>query len=233
VTLWGAHELARHLGDVAVRALGPSPPAPSGQGLERRVAAEAARRALRAHAGGVLGLRRDRLAWTAPAWLPVHELRVALAEPAGRLRPRLRVTRLHALYEAVAGTPLAADAEPLPAVPVTLDAPRLPVRVRPADLEAAVADAVRRRDAAAQPATRDRHAAALDALGLPGEANGIAVEGRRTLLVPVAVGLVARGGTERLVVLDAVTGRVDPGLSDALTTRLADVVPVLAPGAVV
>lgn len=230
VALWGADELARRIGRTAVDAItGGAVSGPTGIGPERRVPGEEAARALRVHVTGPVGLSRERLRAVADAWVPLHEVRVAVGERRGRVRPRLRVTRLHLLYEAVGGDLLDVSTEPAGAGAITLDAPVLPERVRSADIAAAIEESARRRDAVTQPGARERHREALLRRGVPPDAEGVAAEGRRTVHLPVTVGLVARGATERLVVLDAVTGRVDPVLSDALTRRLAEVAPLLVP----
>lgn len=230
VTLWGGDELSRHIGRAALDALtGDAPPLPRAPGLARRVPAHQAARALRVHVTGPLGVSRDRLGAVGDAWLPLHELRIAAGGWTGRMRPRLRVGRRHVLYEAVCGTVVGVADDPLATDAVALDAPVLPVRVRAADLEGAVTDAAHRRDAVTQDRARERHRAALADLGVDADAEGVVVEDHRTVHLPVSVAVVTRGATERLVVLDAVAGRVDDALSDALTRRLADVVPCLAP----
>ncbi|HWH14416.1 MAG TPA: restriction endonuclease [Miltoncostaeaceae bacterium] len=230
VNLWGADDLAARLGRRALGALAPLP-APVGDGLARRVDHAAAARHLRVHVAGALGLGRERLEWAVPAWLPVHELTLACAAPAGRVRRRVRVAHVHVTVDAVAGSVLAAADAPLTTAPVALDAPALPDEVRASALVQRL-DALARRSAGlVQPAARARAVAELTRLGVPDGTEEVRVEAVRTLVVPVAVGLVRRRDGRRLAVLDAVTGRVDASLSDALTPCLALVTAALTPAA--
>jgi len=229
VVLWGAAELGARLGRVALGALAPAP-APVAEGLPRRVAEPAAVRLLRLHVAGALGLRRERLAWARAAWLPVHELTVACAAPAGRVRRRVRVLHVHVAFDGLAGSVLCAAPTPLPAEPVGLDAPTLPVAVGAPAIAQRVDALARRRAALVQPAARERVSAELAAMGVPPDAEEVRAEGARALVTPVVVGLVDGRDGRRLAVLDAVTGRVDAALSDALTPRLSDVLPALDEG---
>ena len=223
VVLWGAAELAARIGADAVAALG-APPAPAAAaGLARRVHGGDAVRALRVHAGGALGLSGERAVWARAAWLPLAEIRLACASPAGRMRRRLRVTHLHVLQDAVTGTALRVETSPLAAGPVPLDAPVLPGDPGARALRTRLEEALRRRAERVQPAAQRRAAAAAARMGVPDDAGEVHVEEVRGLVLPVAVALVAGRRGRRLAVLDAHAGRIDDLLSDLVTPRLAEV----------
>jgi hypothetical protein len=137
---------------------------------------------------------------------------------------------VHVAFDGLAGSVLCAAATPLAAGPVTLDAPALPSAVGPSELAQRVDALARRRAGLVQAAARGRLTAELERLGVPPGAEEVRAEGARSLLAPVVVGLVRAREGRRLAVLDAVTGRVDEPLSDALTPRLADVLPALGDG---
>lgn len=232
VRLWGPRELAGRMGRAAVTGLtAPAAAGPAAEGLPRRIGAAEGRRRLRVHAGGVLGMSRDRLEWDSPAWLPVHEVTAVVTVLHGRVRPRPHALRAHLAFDGVAGSALARAATAAPTVPVVLDAPALVEATPPRAMTDAIARALARRDAAVQPATRARHAAALEALLLEPDALDVRVEAVRTYHAPVHLALLRRrAGHERIAVLDAGTGRVDAALSDALTPHGAALAERLAAG---
>ncbi len=220
IAVWRRDELHRLVGDAALAGLAPRP-APTADAVPRARPVDACHRALRMQAGGALGLARGhRGAWS--AWLALHELTVGETTARGR-RGRHQAQTVHPVFEAVTGTLVGIHDAPLATEPVAVDAPVLPVCVAASVPAAAVADAVARRDRAVQPATRDRHRDALAALGVDPDAVDAVVEATRTVLVPVTVALVTRRGASHAVVLDDVSGRLDPALGDALTARLGDV----------
>lgn len=215
MSLWTREVLAQHLGHAAMEEVRRPLHGAQMEGFARRVASREALRALRVHVTGSWGLRRERLIEAWRAWLPLHELELAVTADTGRGPARARTVVV--TCDAVAGELWSTADAAADGAAVERDAPVIDARVTAAALEEAITQAAVRRDQVSQPAARARHMATLDAYGIDPAARQVTVARRRTLYLPVWLGVAERRQGHRVVVLDGVCGRIDPELGDRLT----------------
>jgi hypothetical protein len=196
--------------------------------VELRCPAERAERLVVRQARGRLGLTRERVDWIRPAWVAYHLVVVATTV---ERRPFLRRNANRSswrwnLYDSVTGTWWRSLDGPAVVVPVPLAA-QVPPALPAGRVTTAIRRAVARREACAGAPARDRWAAALEELGVPGEASSVSVERTETLYWPFWIGLVRCRSETRLVAVDGVAGAVCPAASQAFTAGLAHVLRAL------
>lgn len=226
IDVWGRDEVRHHLGPDAGIGGSDSGAGVGDRGLALAPALDEARgeRLVRqAAAGGVLGLGRERVVWSGPAWLPACELRLAFSRTAGRLHRRVAVTRSWNLYETLSGSLVGAAGAPRPFAEVALEGRAVTPLVRETRIAAGVRKAVARFQAVTSPAALDRHAADLAALGVPTPLLSVDVEDARTVLLPFYLGLLERGSQQRLVAVDATTRSTLAAVTAAANAHLRHV----------
>lgn len=232
VELWGPAELEARLGRLPLARAVAGPAVRLGDALPRRADPATGERLVRGERRGWLGKGRETVEWVAPVWLPHHLVCLSTTEeaPAGWFggRPAVRATWRWNLYDALTG----ALRETSPVEPVTVEAdlsPAVPATVAAGALLGELRQAVPRRDGVATGAARARHAARLEALGVPAGALAVGVEGSRVVHRPVYLGLLRSGRGTRLVAVDGHRGAVDRAAGEALTGMIGYVVRALSP----
>ena len=219
IAIWDRAELERRLGSAAVAALAPTPVRSARTGIARRTSSADAQRLVQAATRGVFGFGRGRLCGQGDAWLPVIEVRFGCGDRTG-VRKRLRMRPAIVRYEALAGTPLGAEAAAIPVGSCGDDgAPQLAADLTGDALRGDLERTIARDGTLVQGAARERHAIAWETLRIP-DAEVVLVEAVTTLEWPVHVAVVDDRAGLRVVVVDAWAARVDATLSECCTARL-------------
>ncbi|MGH9066860.1 MAG: restriction endonuclease [Acidimicrobiales bacterium] len=241
IELWAGEEIGRRLAQ--------APPAPSVVVLGQPAVVgpdRAARTARRARAGRS-GRSREAVVASDLAWLPVHELALAVAargvqevRGARARRParsgpgegRVAVSRVWNLYEALSGSYLGATADPEPWAELEVGAVAIPPLVRSSQLVAELRRTTTRLARVATEAAVARHRAALGSLGVGVEGGRdlqeVDIEGTRLVHLPYHLCLLEGRDGERVVAVDARTGALAPVVADAATAKLRHVAEALA-----
>lgn len=230
IDLWGPSEIEDRLGPPALSALSAAPavsawPAPA---VPLRCGAERARWLVDGQARGRFGLRGEQVGWVRPVWVAQHRVVVATTGE-GRAFLGRRASRSHVvanLYDGLTGA-WWRSFDGVPETPEVAMTARVPPAVPAGRVAAMIRRAQARRDASASPAARDRWSAALEALGVPGDAASVSVEATETLYWPFWLGLLTgrRGGGSRLVAVDGsvASAAVCPVASEACTAGMGHI----------
>jgi hypothetical protein len=224
--LWGPEELRRHLGDLRLLGLGGPPAGRPAVGVPAAVSGQRAEASLARRVRGVV--RPERLVALGLLWMPWHQLRIATSRDEGALRPRVVTRRAWNRYDGLRGGLVRSSAAEPALERVDTASGALPTRIGARRIEADLARALAGWRDAATDAGAERHAERLAALGIEVPLHDLVVESAALVHLPAWTGLLARRGAERVVALDAVTGRVDEDLGRLLTAEAALVREALA-----
>lgn len=224
IELWDAGEVAP--GQVADRD-GLRLPGSAVLGPAVEAGPQLARRVVNRARVGRLGAGREVVVAFALAWVPVHELALALIRRHGRIRQHSAVTRCWNRYEGLTGGLLAVDVAPQ----VFSEQPSgdrvLPCLVRDTRLAADIRRAMERLAGAVTEATAARHAVVLAGLGVDESVEQVEVEQARLVHLPFHLALLRRGQARRVVAVDGCSGRLAPAVGAAATATLGQVVDAL------
>ncbi|MGH9132402.1 MAG: restriction endonuclease, partial [Ilumatobacteraceae bacterium] len=103
IEIWGAEELAQHLGGYGFASLGSDRSRISAVGFPFELAEAAARRRVESEARGRLGIGAEEIAWFSPVWVPAAMMRIALSRPEGRIKKVLQTRRIWNIYDLLTG----------------------------------------------------------------------------------------------------------------------------------
>lgn len=240
IDLWGPDELRRHLGEAVFAELEagldlPASPAEGGRvtatlglGHPFRVPLADAGRTIRASGRGRLGRRgREELVWLGSIWMPAHSVRLTVAQPeVRRFKTRLRATEQENLYEALGGTCIGPVRTTWEEVAVDRQLALAP-GVRDTKVHAALRRAVEGYERVSSPAARERHAAKLAELGIPGPCASLSIDATALVHLPLHVGILDLDGRQRALAVTGHTGQVSSKLSEVLTANLAVLRPLV------
>jgi len=220
LTIWERRELDARLGAATLAALTPAPAVAQRRGVARAVTRARAERTLRSEVRGPLGMARRQLRWLGDAWISMFEVRFGCAERAG-VRRRLRVRPAYTVYESLTGGAVWSSARPTAIAPDLRDAaPTLPGVVGAETLRTELAHMLERAALLVQPTAVERHQEACRALLIP-DAAYVSLDEVVVMEWPVCLAIVDDRRGSRAVVLDAVSGRIDPELGERCTAQLA------------
>jgi hypothetical protein len=236
IELWGPAELRRHLGDDLVAGLagpmsagggGSGPVTDAGVSVGPGVAFASgpgpARRQVRWAGMGRLQLRTlERVVWFEPVWVPGWSVQLTVAAEGDghrRFRPKARSTTFENLYDGIDGAFLGdspgwteIEVDPARCLRPTLRDTTLHTRMR-----RAVDDLQRVTTAPAI----ERHQLQLVNLGVPVDTTGISIDATTAVHLPFHVGILDRGGEQRVVAVAGDTGQISAPVSHVLTMNLA------------
>lgn len=222
IDLWGPAELEARLGQVALAGLQAGPVALRAVGFPVVVSEEEAHRAITAQSRGRLGLGKEEVMGTKLVWVPFFLFQIACSRPDKQLfrKAALKTRTIWNAYEALQGSLHASweAAPPLDEVAMTV---ALRPRVKPTTITGQLQKTLAKWTEVVRPATQERYATMLAALGIPLPTSSISIDSQRELYIPFHLGRLRSRGAERLVAVDAVTGRVDEGLGKVLTAHLS------------
>jgi hypothetical protein len=222
IELWGPRELATqmgrisHMGRTSLCASQRTRAEVPRQGLAFAVDDEVALRRIERFTRGPRGSVPEEISWLGSLWLPTWSLRLGLMRDEGHLRRIPRVTRVWNSYEALTGRFTYGSLTPLDLVDVDLARGHVRPTLKASKVkELLITNWTNWREDAAY-AAKKRHAAALTMMGIPLPAYELAIEDTTLAYHPLWVAFMSRDGQQRLMVLDGVTGREQPGLSRVL-----------------
>jgi hypothetical protein len=220
LAIWERRELDARLGAATLAALTPAPPVAQRRGVARAVTQLRAERTLRSEVRGPLGMARGQLRWLGDAWMTMLEVRFGCAERAG-VRRRLRVRPAYTVYESLTGGPCWSSTRPAAVAPDLRDpAPTLPGAVGADALRNELTHMLERAALLVQPSAVERHQEACRALMIP-DAAYVSIDEVVAVEWPICLAIVDDRRGSRVVVLDAVGGRIDPQLGERWTAQLA------------
>ena len=229
IEVWGPDELRRHLGDsvFADVAGGAAPPRGGGRSALAwpfQADPAEAERSIQRDGKGRFGLRTlEDSTWFAPIWLPIHMLRLTIAQPqTRRLRQHIASIVVNNAYEGLGGTFVGS----VPAAPMELllgDVVAIKPLCRDTQIHGALRKTVEARQKVTSPAAIQRHDANLRRLGLPLPCQSLSIDQTDLVYLPVYAGMLQTSGQDRMVAVNGITGALDEGLSQALTSHLAHV----------
>lgn len=219
VDVWDGDELARRLGPDATS--NPSGAlTSSAQALVGEVEPGRAETLIRRQLRGVI--RRESLAWSGPVLLPAYELQLAVTRADDDRRPRPVTRRSWNVYEALGGALLEVLSSPAPTEPVELGEEVVDPLLHHQSVVRELLRTVNRYLHVTTPSASDRHAHRLASLGVETPVDSVEVEDVRPVLLRAHLGLVRRGGGERLAAV-VQGGRTSPALDAALTSSIRHV----------
>jgi hypothetical protein len=216
IDLWGRDELAAQLGRISLCG-SPRPHAEAPRrGIAFAVEDEAALHRMERLVKGKRGSVREEIKWFGSLWLPTWSLRLGLMRDEGHLRRAPRVTRVWNDYEALTGRYTYGTS--VPQVLVDVDLTRGYVRpiLRASKVKERLNATWTSWHQESTYAGKKRHAATLAMMGIPLPAHELAIEATTLIYVPLWVAFMSRGEQERVVVLDGIDAREQPGLSRVL-----------------
>ncbi len=228
IELWGPDELTARLGQATVSDLRFTSSPVQALGVLFVAAGEPARRLVERSARGTLGVGREEIVWFGLIWLPVWILQLGITRLEG-FRRVSRVTRSWNRYEALTGRHLGSSHEPPQLVPIDLGTSHLRPILSDAKIRETLIASVERWRSVSSEEAKKRHAANLAKAGLQVPFRHVAAEGSQPAYEPLWSAFLTKGGKERIVAIDGVTGRERPDLGHALTTRVQWVRESLAP----
>ncbi|TMM17074.1 MAG: restriction endonuclease [Actinobacteria bacterium] len=226
IDLWGPAELDQLLGRAVARQLDVGRPAQVARGYPFSASEERALARARAQGKGRLGLRTvEQLVWFDPVWVPVYLVALSITSMEVRWgRERFVTKSVTNTYEAVSGTFLGpASPEDGAAVDVDLSGGAIRPGVRDTRVATEIRRAFDRWNDVQQDASKRRHAAALEALGVDVPCRSVSVDGCCLVHVPTYIGWLRADEHERVVALSGVSGSVLDELSAVLTSHLSHV----------
>lgn len=223
IEIWGDGQGGGSRGGVP----GPLRPGSAVLGPPLRVGPELARRVVGRARVGRLGPGREVVVASALAWVPAHELCLALTQSHGRIRPHTAVTRSWNCYEALTGTLIAVGTAPGDFAEQDAGPRALPALVGDVRVAGDLRRAMSRLAGVATAAATARHAAALGALGVAEAPEHLEVEESRMVHLPFYLALLRRRHCERIVAVDGRSGRPDPVVAGAATATSGQVVEAL------
>jgi len=227
IELWGPHEIRERLGAEAL-AGGPVAASEIGEALAPRITEERGRRTIEKAARGVFGIGGSELAAATLAWLPVHELQVAITRTSG-LRQRPSVTRIWPFYESLSGRLVQNADRPLDTTEQSLAPVVVRELWRPAKTTAALRKATDAWKRATGDTARARRAADLGALGVATPLVDLEVEKTRELYFPFYVGVLMRRDAQQLIGVSAIIGNRIPVMDLALSASAQHVLSAITP----
>jgi hypothetical protein len=221
IDLWGPAELDRHLGSAGLADLRTGPTVRVALGYPFASRIEAAEVLVRQQTKGRLGLRvLDEIVWLSPAWLPAYVVELGVTQATlRRRREHLTTTTLKNIYDAIGGEYLGKAPA---AAPIEVDLGTISIRpaLRDTQLANILRKAAERYVSVSQETAKQRHAASLDAMGIPTPCRAVDVGRSNIVHVPTYLAFLRRQGADRVVAVNAVTGQMSERLSAVLTTNI-------------
>ena len=219
IDLWGRDELAAHLGRISLcGSQRPHAEAPR-RGIAFAVEDEAALQRMERLAKGKRGSVGEEITWFGPLWLPAWSLRLGLVRDEGHLRTCPRVTRVWNDYEALTGRFTYGTSVPQILVDVELARGYVRPILKASKVKELLGATWTNWRQETTYAAKKRHAATLTMMGIPLPSHELAIEATTLIYVPLWVAFMSRGDNERVVVLDGMDAREQPGLSRVLVAN--------------
>lgn len=229
IELWGRDQIEQRLGRVSLAHLDAPPAGVLANGLSPRVEPHQARALVEKEGRGRFGLGREQIVFIEPVWIPVHLFEVACSRlQKDRLRKASVKTVAHWNgYEAIQGQ-LAYQFAGVPELGDVTMQRRLTSRVKDSKIAGDIAKTFERYAKVVQDSAKERHARALNAMGIPTPIQAVSVESRRAIFLPVFVARLASNGGDRIVAVDAHGGSIHARIGAVLTAHMGYLMEALA-----
>ena len=224
IELWGPDELSQRLGSVALAELN------AGQ-MNRytieilndsSVPVSALRSTMESQSRGLLGFGREEEIWAQYVWVPFHLLELHLSTLVKEFlrKPTVKVTPVWAVHNALNNEHFMT----LSVAPDTTSQNKdsvIPVKTKPKAIATEFTTTLKKFQEVTTDSAKARYRGKLLGLGLPDNLQNLSVENVKVVHHPFFAGMFRRRGNERLVAVDAVTGKFDPATSQVLTENLS------------
>jgi hypothetical protein len=182
-------------------------------GFPRQLAADGARALVDANTRGRLGIGKEGVVWSADAWMPVAVVQLTLMEMRVFGRSRAGTSQAWAVYDLLAGTFVTRLDEEPPRDPVVLDGGVIRHRLKLKDPSKRLDDVIAKYDKVTSDDAKAKYRAQLADLGVP-DWHTATTGSSSPFLYPVYIAIARqKGGTERILAVDAFRSRIDDDLS--------------------
>lgn len=220
ITVWGPDEMQPHLGKAQLVGL-QNRPMIEEVGFPRLLTGDAAQAFVEKETGGRLGFGKEDVTWSGDAWLPVSVVQMTLMQM-GSLRRKTAASQMWGVYGLIGGTFVTGlDAEP-ERTPVQLDADRIQPTLKVTDPAKTLDKIVTTYRKVTSDDAKAKYRGHMANLGVPDWQ--VPNTGTSTpFLYPVHLAIAQKGGTERVVAIDAFRSRPDADLGHELTVAIVNV----------
>jgi hypothetical protein len=225
IDLWGPEEIAARLGATATAAVEHRPATRTVEGFPQQVASEQLHLMLTSETKGLFGLSREELVWSGLIWLPFYALEIRCSKMEKELfrKAALKATPIWNLYSGLDGSLYVHFADQphfhqLPAEVLILP------KTKERQIRSELKQAMDKRASVVTASARSRHTATLSAMGIPPLVEHVSIDASREVYEPFYIGILQRGGKDRIVAIDAYRGHKSDSMSQTLTAHLRYVV---------
>jgi len=218
IELWGPEQLNARLGNVPMADIRTAAPVQA-IGVPFDTSADRVHQLVERLASGTLGLGRETIDWFGPIWLPVLMLQLGITRLDGRFRPVPRVTRIFNSYEMLAGDLVVPSPMAPSTVQVDLGGFHIRILVTEPEIRDRVTITTQRWRAAKTDSAKQQQFATLGKLGVQPPLRDLVVERSSLWYAPLWAAFLGKGGRERIVAIDGVTGKERPGLGQIMTAQ--------------
>ncbi|MDA8193796.1 MAG: restriction endonuclease [Thermaerobacter sp.] len=225
IELWGPEELTHHLGAVSLADLNAQ--------QDNRYAIEAfvdalmpeshLRPMMESQSRGLLGFGREQEAWARLIWLPFHlvELHLSTMVKEFLRKPTIKTTPVWALYNALDDRHFLSMSI-APSTATQHNTPVIPAKTKPKALATTLTTTMKKFREVTTDNAKARYRKKLVSFGLAADAlENLAVEQMTVIHYPFFAGMFRRRGNERLIAINAYTGKFDPTVSKSLTENMS------------
>ncbi len=220
ITVWGPDELQPHLGKAQLVGL-QNRPMIEEVGFPRLLASNEARALVEKESSGRLGFGKEEVTWSGAAWLPVSVVQMTLMQM-GSIRRKTAASQMWGVYDLVGGTFVTRlDTEP-ERTPVELDAGQIQPALKVTEPAKTLDKIVATYRKVTSDDAKTKYRTQMRDLGVP----DLQVPNLGTsspFLYPIHLAIAQKGGTERVVAIDAYRSRPDPDLGHELTKAVVNV----------
>jgi hypothetical protein len=171
---------------------------------------------------GLFGLGSEEEAWADVLWIPFHliELHLSTVVKEFLRRPTIKVTPVWSLYNAIDDTHFMT----MSVAPATVSQPQdhvIPAKTKSTGLASTFMTTWKKFREVTTESAKARYRDKLKSLGLSDNLENLTVEHSALVYYPFFVGMFRRRGNERLIAVNACTGKFDQATSHSLTQNLA------------
>jgi hypothetical protein len=219
IEIWERADLDARLGAAAIDALAPAPPSTHRRGVQRTITSAHARQLIFRTTRSRLGFGKADIRWVGDIWITMYEVRFGCATRTG-MRQRLHTRPAYSRYESLGGGGVWSGTRPTEVAMIGTDAaPTLSPLVTAQQLRTEIERLLLRREDLVQDTARTRHLEICADRCIP-DAEHVTCDEITAFEWPLTLAVVEERRGTRVVVVDAVGGRVDIELSELLTGQL-------------
>jgi Holliday junction resolvase len=217
VELWGPSELEQRLGRVTASGALAGPFRRSASGFRIAVGRPIAEGLIKGERWGLFWHEAETIDRVEQLWIPVWVLGLACSRVE---RNKLRTTPQWNVYEAITGTLVTQLAGEPQLAEIDVGRSRLVHQVTSKMIARRLATAIQKIRSVVTESARNRYARQLRSMGVPPDVREASIDRALEGYFPVFAGFLSHKGTQRVMVVDAVWGKLWPNLGSVLTANV-------------